>query len=102
MSDDGGLSLEGVADQVTFLSQAISEIVFWMSEAEKSGAVPTGLLKRAHDLAHLDRVLARISALQEALSLSEGYEDRDTLRLLLQESLTAMEQKADSLRRNLA
>lgn len=86
-----------VADQVAALSRIVSEMALWMQEAETVGSVPPGLMERVHDLAHLDRIQARIDALRAALDLTESN-DREALNKLLQDSLAEMVSEAEILR----
>ena len=98
MSDDKmELTLDEVAHQVALLSRTMTEIMFWMSEAEKAGAVPEGLSERASDLARLHSLDRQISAIRDALA-PHPKTKKDILRERLEESLALLEGKADTLR----
>jgi hypothetical protein len=95
------LTLEEVALQVAYLSRVVSEMAAWIAEVEKSEAVPPGQMARIRDLAELERVSARIEALQEALNMPTLGAEKSSLRDLLESSLARQRTKADELRRRL-
>jgi hypothetical protein len=101
MNDDSmGLTLDEVAQQVALLSRTMTEIMFWMSEAEKSGSVPEGMTERARDLAYLHRLDRQIRSIRDTLG-EEPVDPNDLLRGRLAESLALLGDKADSLRERL-
>ena len=101
-NDDLELTLDDVAHQVALLSRTMTEIMFWMAEAEKSGAVPAGLSERAGDLAYLHRLERQIDSIRKTLDQSAAPPNRpDILREKLEESLVLLEGKAGKIRQRL-